>query len=94
MPQTRTKKLAKRYAPFSYARTVTGALRRTLAQFSGSVIVLSYSSNAVPHVAAIKDLLHEVKDDVQIRPVEHTYSFGTHAAARRCAASEYLFIAR
>ena len=94
MPQTRTKKLAKRYTPFSYARTVTGALRRTLAQFSGSVIVLSYSSNAVPDVAAIKDLLHEVKDDVQIRPVEHTYSFGTHAAARRRAASEYLFIAR
>ena len=94
MPQTRTKKLAKQYTPFSYARTVTGALRRTLAQFSGSVIVLSYSSNAVPDVAAIKDLLHEVKDDVQIRPVEHTYSFGTHAAARRRVASEYLFIAR
>ncbi len=94
MPQTRTKKLAKRYTPFSYARTVTGALRRTLAQFSGSVIVLSYSSNAVPDVGAIKDLLHEVKDDVQIRPVEHTYSFGTHAAARRRTASEYLFIAR
>jgi hypothetical protein len=31
---------------------------------------------------------------VQIRPVEHTYSFGTHAAARRRTAREYLFIAR
>ena len=30
MPQTRTKKLAKRYTPFSYARTVTGALRRCM----------------------------------------------------------------
>ena len=86
------KKLAKRYTPFSYARTVTGALRRTLAQFRDSVIVLSYSSNAVPDAATIYALMREVKNDVQMRPVEHTYSFGTHAAARRRAAPEYLFI--
>ena len=94
MPDTRTRKLAKRYTPFSYARTVTGALRRTLEQFRDSVIVLSYSSNAVPDAGTIYALLREVKDDVQMRPVEHTYSFGTHAAARRRAAREYLFIAR
>ena len=94
MPDTRTRKLAKRYTPFSYTRTVTGALRRTLAQFRDSVIVLSYSSNAVPDAGTIYALMREVKNDVQMRPVEHTYSFGTHAAARRRAAREYLFIGR
>ena len=94
MPDTLTRKLAKRYTPFSYARTVTGALRRTLAQFRDSVIVLSYSSNAVPDASTICALIREVKDDVQMRPVEHTYSFGTHAAAHRRAAREYLFIGR
>jgi adenine-specific DNA-methyltransferase len=94
MQNTRTKKLPKRYTPFSYKHTVTDALRRALTQFRGSVIVLSYSSNAVPDAAAIEALLREVKDDVQVRPVSHTYSFGTHAAAQRRAVSEYLFIGR
>ena len=91
---TQTRKLAKRYTPFSYTRTVTGALQRTFRQFAGSAIVLSYSSNAVPDAATIEALLREVKDDVEVRLVDHTYTFGTHPAAHRRAASEYLFIAR
>ena len=94
MENTRTKKLAKRYTPFSYKHSVADALRRTIKQFQDSVIVLSYSSNAVPDAATIEALLREVKDDVQVRPIDHTYSFGTHAAAQRRAVSEYLFIGR
>jgi adenine-specific DNA-methyltransferase len=94
LEHTRTRKLAKRYTPFSYTRTVTDALRRTFRQFQDSAIVLSYSSNAVPDAAAIEALLREVKDEVEVRVVDHRYTFGTHQAARRRAASEYLFIAR
>jgi adenine-specific DNA-methyltransferase len=94
MPQTRTKKLVKRYTPFSYKHTVTDALRRLFGQFRGSAIVLSYSSNAVPDAAVIESLLGEVKGSVEVRRVDHTYTFGTHQAARRRAACEYLFIAR
>jgi len=94
LEHTRTRKLAKRYTPFSYTRTVTDALRRAVGQFRDSAIVLSYSSNAVPDAAAIEALLREVKDEVEVRLVDHTYTFGTHQAARRRAASEYLFIAR
>src|SRR5499427_1993116 len=91
---TRTRKLPKRYTPFSYARTVTEALRRTVRQFRDSAIVLSYSSNAVPDAATIEGLLREVKRHVAVREIGHTYAFGTHQAARRRAAREYLFIAR
>jgi adenine-specific DNA-methyltransferase len=94
LEHTRTRKLAKRYTPFSYTRTVTDALRRTFRQFQDSAIVLSYSSNAVPDAAVIEALLREVKDEVEVRAVDHRYTFGTHPAARRRAASEYLFIAR
>ena len=38
--------------------------------------------------------MREVKDDVQMPPEEHTYPFGTHAAADRRAAREYLLIGR
>jgi adenine-specific DNA-methyltransferase len=94
LENTRTKKLAKRYTPFSYKRTVTDALRRAFRQFQDSTIVLSYSSNAVPDPTTIAALLHEVKDNVDVRPISHTYSFGTHSAAQRRAVSEYLFIGR
>ncbi len=94
MQNTRTKKLVKRYTPFSYRHTVTGALRELIRRFADSTIVLSYSSNAVPDAATIEALLREVKDDVRVQEVEHHYSFGTHDAARRRRVREYIFIAR
>ena len=94
MENTRTKKLVKRYTPFSYKHTVTEALYRTLRQFKDSVIVLSYSSNAVPDAETIEALMREVKDDVEVRLIDHKYSFGTHSAAQRRDVSEYMFIGR
>ncbi len=94
MENTRTKKLPKRYTPFSYKHTVTDALRRTFKQFQDSSIVLSYSSNAVPDADTIEGLLREVKDEVEVRLIDHTYTFGTHSAAQRRAVAEYLFIGR
>jgi adenine-specific DNA-methyltransferase len=94
MENTRTKKLAKRFTPFSYKHSATDALRRTLQRFHESAIVLSYSSNAVPDAATIRALLREVKGDVEVRPADHTYTFGTHPAARRRTVAEYVFIGR
>jgi len=94
MENTRTKKLAKRYTPFSYKHSVTDALRKTFKQFQDSAIVLSYSSNAVPDLPTIEALLREVKAEVQVRLIDHKYTFGTHSAAQRRNVSEYIFIAR
>jgi adenine-specific DNA-methyltransferase len=94
MENTKTKKLPKKFTPFSYKHSVTDALRRTFKQFKDSAIVLSYSSNAVPDAETIEALLREVKDSVEVRLTDHKYTFGTHSAAKRRAASEYLFIGR
>ncbi|MFE9422701.1 DNA adenine methylase [Kitasatospora sp. NPDC006697] len=94
MENTKTKKLVKKFTPFSYKRTIEDALSRTFEKFSESTIVLSYSSNAVPDLDTITALLREVKSDVEVVSIDHTYSFGTHATAARRAASEYLFIGR
>lgn len=94
MEGTKTKKLAKRYTPFSYKHSVTEALRETFTRFADSAIVLSYSSNAVPGAETIETMLREVKGSVEVRYVDHRYSFGTHATARRREVSEYLFIGR
>jgi adenine-specific DNA-methyltransferase len=94
LQHTRTKKLQKRYTPFSYQRTVVDALGRTIKRFKDSTIVLSYSSNAVPDVDTIGGLLSDVKEDVEVRIVDHRYSFGTHGAATRREVYEYIFIGR
>lgn len=94
LPATRTKKLAKPFTPFSYKHTITDALRRCLAHFQHSTIVLSYSSNAVPDAATVEALLRGFTSDVEVRRIAHTYSFGTHATATRRTACEYVFVGR
>ncbi len=56
--------------------------------------MLSYGSNALPDLDTIVSLLHEVKDDVEVRKIPHTYHYGTPKAATRRAVDEYIFIAR
>jgi len=94
MENTRTKKLVKRFTPFSYKRTIVGALRDTFERFRESTMVLSYSSNAIPDGGTIEALLREVKDDVEVREIDHRYHFGTHRRAERRQAVEYLFVGR
>lgn len=94
MAGTKTKKLEKRYTPFSYKRTVSHALDRLFAQFPGSALVLSYSSNAVPDAEAIRRMMLAHRPSVEMRTVQHRYSFGTHSAAKRRQADELLFIGR
>lgn len=92
MENTKTKKLTKRYTPFSYKRTVVDALRAVFEQFKASTIVLSYSSNAVPDAETIEMLLRKVKGSVEVIEIDHRYHFGTHARAERREAVEYLFV--
>lgn len=94
MQHTATKKLAKRFTPFAYKHTITEALGDLFERFRRSIIVLSYSSNAVPGEEEIHRLLRRVKRRVDTFAVPHRYHFGTHASARRREAHEYIFVAR
>ncbi len=94
LEHTATKKLEKRYTPFSYKHTVTDALLTIFERFADSAIVLSYSSNAVPDAETIERLLRSVKKRVEVRSVDHRYHFGTHAQAQRRRVAEYIFIAQ
>jgi adenine-specific DNA-methyltransferase len=92
---TLTKKLPKPVTGYSNKRTIVGALRDTFKRFGDAgAIVLSYGSNALPDRETITDLLREVKRDVEVRAIPHTYHYGTHQAAARRSVDEYIFIAR
>lgn len=93
MPETKTKKIEKKYTPFAYKRTIEDALSRTFEHFADSgAIVLSYSSNALPGRDRIVELLRKVKTNVDVHGVDHKYAFGTHAQATRRDVTEYIFV--
>jgi adenine-specific DNA-methyltransferase len=94
MEKTTTKKIEKRFTPFAYKHTISDALGEVFDRFRKSTIVLSYSSNSIPGEDDIIALLRKVKRRVDVVSVPHTYHFGTHAAAQRRNATEYIFIAR
>lgn len=93
MENTKTKKLEKKYTPFSYKRTITDALNRLISRFGKSIIVLSYSSNSVPSKEEMLEILRGHKSNVEVIEVPHVYSFGTHPTALRRNVSEYIFVA-
>ena len=92
--ETKTKKLEKRYTPFSYKSTIRDALARTFRRFRRSTIVLSYSSNSVPDSNEVVALLKAEKRRVDVHTLRHRYHFGTHSAALRRDGHEYIFVAR
>jgi adenine-specific DNA-methyltransferase len=95
MMDTLTRKLPKPVTGYSNKRTIVEAFRDTFKRFADArTIVLSYGSNALPDKETITNLLLEVKQNVEVRAIPHTYHYGTHQAAARRSVDEFIFIAR
>lgn len=94
MRETMTRKLPKRPTMFGSKRTIVSALAATFERFHGSTIVLSYGSNAVPHLDTLVGMLRDVKGSApEVITLSHRYHFGTHSAANRREALEYVLVA-
>jgi adenine-specific DNA-methyltransferase len=92
MWNTRSRKLVKRHTPFASKRTVRDALDRAFDHFREATLVVSYGSNAALGVDELEGLLARHVTRTQRIEIPHTYAFGTHRAARRRAATEYVLI--
>jgi adenine-specific DNA-methyltransferase len=93
MWDTKTLKLRKRHTPFAYKRSVRPALDQLFDHFRRSALVVSYGSNAALDADELEGLLRRHKRFVRRIEIPHRYAFGTHAAANRRAATEYVFMA-
>jgi DNA adenine methylase/adenine-specific DNA-methyltransferase len=93
MWETRTRKLRKRHTPFAYKRSAGEALDRAFEHFSPCTLVVSYGSNAAISVEDLERMLRRHKRFVRRIEMEHRYGFGTHGAAKRRVATEYLLVA-
>lgn len=92
LPETRVRKMAKPFTPFSYRRTALPAFEALFDRFRASTLVLSYSSNGYPDLDVLVALMRARKRRVEVRERPHRYHFGTHAAVRRSAVREYLIV--
>ena len=93
MAETKTRKLPKRATPFGSKHTIQGALEATFDRFRESTLVLSYGSNAVPDLDTLVGMLRDVKGSTpDVIAIPHRYHFGTHQAAARREALEYILI--
>jgi DNA adenine methylase/adenine-specific DNA-methyltransferase len=94
MWETRTRKLRKRHTPFGSKRTVRSALDGLFDHFAGTpALVVSYGSNAALDAAELETLLRRHRSHVDRIEIPHRYAFGTHRAAGRRVATEYVFVA-
>ena len=93
-PNSKVRKLRKRFTPFSYRRTCEEAFDRLFARFARSILVLSYSSNGFPDIERLVEMMRRYKGDVVVRERNHRYHFGTHrrVSADRALVTEYLVI--
>ena len=96
LPDSKVKKLEKRYSPFSYRKSALEAFDRLFATFRDSILVLSYSSNGWPDLEHLCDLMRAHKPEIEVKSHTHRYHFGNHpsVAGSRRLVDEYLIIGR
>lgn len=96
LEDSRVKKIAKPYTPFSYRSHALRAFDQLFQKFRHSTIVLSYSSNGFPDLDVITGLMRKYKQNIEVFDREHRYHFGTHGSVSRSRAvtREYLVVGR
>ena len=92
---TKTRKFKSYPTPFTSQLGARNALSTLFQRFDDSIIVVSYSSNALPTRDEITALMAKHKGRVDVFAVDHLYSFGNHAHKTKDnnnRTKEYLFV--
>ena len=91
---TKTKKFKSYPTPFSTKNGAYEAFDKLFSKFSGSILIVSYSSNSLPTQEDMVALMKKYKEYVEVVPVDYKYAFGNQADAKthRNSVQEYLFI--
>lgn len=91
---TLTKKFKSYPTPFSTRNGAADAFDRLFKKFSGSVLIVSYSSNSLPTQNEMVTIMSKYKKYVEVIPVDYKYSFGNQSKAKthRNSVQEYLFV--
>lgn len=90
--ETKTKKFKSYPTPFSTKDGASDAFDKIFKRYKNSILIVSYSSNSLPSMGDMVELIKKYKDNVEVIPVEYTYSFGTRTNTTRNNVQEYIFV--
>lgn len=92
---TQTKKFKSYPTPFASRKGATEAFDLLFRKFKDSILLVSYSSNSLPTLDEMVELMSKHKRSVEVISVDYKYSFGnqgTKIGDNKNSAKEYLFI--
>lgn len=93
--KTKTKKFNKIYTPFNSIGTTYNAFDKLFDNFKNSIIVVSYSSNSLPKLDEMVQIMKKYKKKVEVAELDHKYSSGTqNGRVLHNKVKEYLFIGK
>ncbi|MDC4354127.1 Dam family site-specific DNA-(adenine-N6)-methyltransferase [Acinetobacter baumannii] len=93
---TKTKKFKSYPSPFSSRKDVYGAFDKLFEKYKQNILVISYSSNSLPNMDEMLQMLKRYKNNVDVIPIDYKYSFGNQGSKvgdNRNTVQEYLFVA-
>lgn len=89
---TKTKKFKSYPTPFSTKDGATKAFDHIFRKNKDSIMIVSYSSNSLPCLEDMVDMMKKYKKRVDVVPIDYRYSFGTRKNTTRNEVKEYLFV--
>lgn len=93
---TKTKKFKSYPTPFSSRKDVYVAFNKLFEKHKENILIISYSSNSLPNMDEMLEMLKKYKQNVTVVPIDYKYSFGNQASKvddNRNLVQEYLFVA-
>lgn len=92
---TITKKFKSYPTPFSTRKGAADAFDKLFKKYEKSILLVSYSSNSLPSLDEMIDILSKYKLHVEVIPVDYRYSFGNQnnkVKNNKNKVQEYLFV--
>lgn len=89
---TKTKKFKSYPTPFSTKDGAASAFDKIFRKYKDSILIVSYSSNSLPCLEDMVNIMNKYKQYVEVVPIDYRYSFGTRKNTERNEVKEYLFV--
>ena len=92
---TKTKKFKNYPTPFSHKENAKNAFDKLFDKYKKSIILVSYSSNCLPTLDEMVEMLAKYKKDVKVLSIDYRYSFANqkeNMSTNKNMVKEYLFL--
>lgn len=91
---TKTNKFPSYRSQFSTREGTYDAFDRIFKRFRNSILIVSYSSNSLPTMDEMIEIMKRHVSDVDVVPIDYRYNFANQSINKKNNVQEYIFIGR